>query len=333
MRISFVLVLGVMGCIGQAQDILYPEPLDFQDEAFQETYAQSVLQLESGGTSIFIRTENAHLLEIDRHGQVLGVFHLPEEGPKHALRIKTFALHGDRLAMVNQSRQVYLLEKQKVVSSFQTAEFEFEDFYPIANGMGFGFDGRQLVLPSQQNGKLAVVLDASGKVQKRAGEAVAFAEDLKWDTSYFNATFWVKQGGFWYCLFKFARVLRIYDNAFKLVKEVELTSDEIFQSDSELYEPESEHRKKVRVPIPHFSDFKVKGKFAYALCRGALLVIDLENGEVAHRYHFHGKGADFSGVPQGQRLNMMEVAVLDDGHAVLAHPALLWNHDLWLVKL
>jgi len=333
MKLRLAVSFCLLGLVGLAQEIRLPQPLDFQDDAFPETYAQSVLQLESDGTSIFIRTENAHILQIDRQGQVLGVYHLPEEGPKHAMRIRTFAIHGERLALVNQRRRIYLMENHDVVSSFLSMEFEFEDFYPVANAMGFGFDGERLVIPSQAKSQLAVVLDAEGKLEKSAGKAVAFADDLKWDTSYFNATFWAKQGEYWYCLFKFKRALRVYDESFRLVRELELASDEIFQSDRELYEPAKEHRQKVRVPIPHFSDFKVKGDVAYILCRGALLAIDLKSGELLQSYHFYGKGEDFADVPEGQRLNMMEVVILDDGHAVLAHPALLWRHDLWLVKL
>ena len=67
-----------------SQEIKYPEPLDYQDEAVPETYTQSVWQLESDGKSIYIRTENAYILQIDRAGQLLGVYPIPEEGPLKA---------------------------------------------------------------------------------------------------------------------------------------------------------------------------------------------------------------------------------------------------------
>lgn len=327
------LMMGLLSFAVLAQEIRYPKPLDFQDDALPETFAQTIRQLESDGEAVVVKTENAHLLKINLNGQVLEVFPLPQDGPVHHLSVAAFAMHQNQLAVVNQARRIYLYKGARAFSHFQSQAFSLDDFYNLATTKSFGFNGDQMVVPSQTKNSVAVVLDGAGNVSTQVGKPIAFPSDFPWDTQFLNATFWVAAGEKWYCLFKFKSLLRVYDRKFQLLDEFEFTSEEIANCDLELYEPTQAYLGQMSMPLPHFSDFKIFGSHGYLLCRGALLKLNLNSGKLENSYHFFGRGDDFEKVPEGQRLNMMYLAMVDKNTAILCHPAMLWNHDLWIAKL
>ncbi len=65
---------------------------------------------------------------------------------------------------------------------------------------------------------------------------------------------------------------------------------------------------------------------------GRLYQVALPSGEVKSVTSFYGKGKDFADLPSAT-VNMFFFDISDSGKLIVAHPAMLWNHDLWTVDL
>ncbi len=196
-----------------------------------------------------------------------------------------------------------------------------------ANGFGFGDD--RIVIPTVRKTEyLAVVHAPDGRVLATPGQPKKVPEDLKWPDEGFNATLWTKDGPFWYALFKFSPTIMKFDQAFH-----PLAGDAINDCEKRLYQPSNEDMEKFRRLPPHFSDFKAFRGNLYVMCLGVLYRIDASSGKTTGEYHFFGRGASFAEVPKGMRLTLPHFVILDDGTLILSHPALLWDHDLWIADL
>ena len=84
------------------------------------------------------------------------------------------------------------------------------------------------------------------------------------------------------------------------------------------------------VPLPLFTDAKIHKGDLYLMSGGQLHRIDPESGKLKSVTAFYGTGPDFAQVTL-PNVTVFFFAFLDDGRLFLAHPAMLWNHDLWSV--
>lgn len=202
------------------------------------------------------------------------------------------------------------------------------------NVYSIGFSGNRIVLPAlPKTRQLAIVHDSDGLVLQKIASPLSFHEHLDWPTEELQTTLWVKEGPFWYAVFKYRLVILKYDDQFQLLRQFDVVGDEVNECEARLYSPRKEDRQKFQQLPPHFTDVRVIGKHIYLMCRGALYQIDSHSGETMNKYFFFGTGEDFAQIPPGMRLTLPSFVILNDGTLILAHPAMLWNHDLWIADL
>ncbi len=313
-----------------AQHKVFIQPMDFQDDAEPRSFTSEIMQIEARGERLLIRSLSGRLIEIDRHGRYTSTIGPAEVGDEGYQQLSGFAVWGDRIAALNTDKSVFLFDKDEFHSQFNAKRFAAYYAFPMLNANRFGFDGARVILPApRQTGWAAQVYDGDGRLLEGFGEPPSFEDALIRANPAVGASFWTWDGALWHCLFKFKPILRQYDADLNLVAELELASDEIAECEAGLSRLTPQQRARKHAIPPHFTDFKIFRGRLYAMCRGALLQIDADTGKTLQSWRFFGNGPDFEHMPPGQRLTLPLFAFLPDGKLILAHPALMWNHDLW----
>ncbi|MDJ0837512.1 MAG: hypothetical protein QNK37_13420 [Acidobacteriota bacterium] len=198
----------------------------------------------------------------------------------------------------------------------------------------FAFNDTHILLPVYpRTGRLAALYDHKGKVEQFVGEIFPIDKEMLREIPALNDTLWAGDDSGWYCLFRYRPFIYRFDKNLKKVAAYRLSGPEIDACEYDLFEEEIPKNRSTRPE--HFTDFKLHGEYLYLLCRGVLYQIDKHTGHWRNRVSFYGKGADFeeTGLSPTERLNMTYMAFLDDGTMITAPPALMWNHDLWTVRL
>ena len=86
------------------------------------------------------------------------------------------------------------------------------------------------------------------------------------------------------------------------------------------------------MPFPIFSDAKIFEGDLFLMTKGHLHRVDLDTHKLKSITTFYGTGPDFAEVA-APNVTVYFFAFLEDGLLVVAHPAMLWNHDLWTASL
>jgi len=332
MKTILVLIFLAGGWL-EAQDAyrLPLKPLDFQQEAV-DFYMPSINQIESDGELIYIRSlQFPEILAIDPAGNVAwrigGQGGHPSEFPGGVLAM---AVDGPRVWAIDTGRRfVRLFEHGDYRQSFRLDSYNVSFAYP--NGNRFAAAGERVVVPAHPDtGALAAVYRADGGLVRSAGELVPFTEDLVENAPGINDSFWLRYGDQWLSLHKFFPLAVFYDKDFNILRQTRLEHPIIDQGLAAIYDFQPNARMRT-APIL-FSDAEVFRGELYALCAGRLLQIDPARGKVKSVSAFYGEGPDFETVEQ-PFVWLHLFTFLDDGTLVLAHPAMMWNHDLWTAKL
>jgi len=331
MRNWIVIALALSAQLASSQTRTLVEPLDFQDETNNLTLMSTIEQIAWDGEAIVIRGDVSHLLRIDRTGRLLGTIAIEEGSDVYRTPIG-FATHEGTTAMINASGHLFVLDREGALTVHRSSWFSPEASFPYFNTMVFAFDGTRLVLPAlPETGKANVVVTpATGEVVLMDERPEMRVPNPRWGMA---ADLWSFDGERYYSLGKFRPVLRVYDARLELIAEHALMSPEIAEAERRLYEPTEEESRRLRVTPPHFTDLEARDGKVFALGAGTLLEIEGSSGQVRHRYQFHGKGEDFAGVDPARPLYFQSFALLDDNTVILAHPGLMWNHDLWSAVL
>lgn len=118
---SFKILAGCLLMAGlalQARTRVTIHPLDFQIDDLSESHLQQILQLETNGERLFIRSENSYILEFDRHGEIHGTISATHFGTQADHSIAAFAIKGNQQAILNAKQTVYLFEDGAFQSYF-----------------------------------------------------------------------------------------------------------------------------------------------------------------------------------------------------------------------
>ena len=191
----------------------------------------------------------------------------------------------------------------------------------------FGVSQKHLVVPSPfRTSFLAEIFSKTGESLGPLGEPLETNPEILKRNPVVNDTLWQHHGNSWLALFKFFPVLAVFDRNFQPVTQIGLNDPWIDTGFKKLISEGFDSS----IP-PLFSDFKIFENRIYLMCRGKLLQLDAKTGETLSRTTFFGEGLDFGKVA-GEPLSFPFFTFLADGSLVLAHPMLLWNHDLWTTK-
>lgn len=316
---------------GQEWSRLELRPIDFErnDDAF---YLSSINQIESDGTYLYLRSiRETEIMVVTPAGGLVkrigGSGGHPGEFGKQGILAMT--VQGNELwAIDTQFQRVRRFVGGRYRSSFPLQSFNYYPGYDTSNV--FAFSQTEIVIPAgPKTGHLASVIKHDGSHARAVGELIPFSEDLQKRVPGINDTFWLYNQGYWYSIHKFFPLVTRYDDAFKVVSQFQIESKTI----TKLFEgiQEFSPNANFNVPPPLFSDAKIHQGDLYLMSKGRLQRIDLKSGEVKSVAVFYGTGPDFAQVTL-PNVTVILFAFLDDGRLFLAHPAMLWNHDLWSVE-
>jgi len=330
-RLLLLVSLALTAALAAAQTRVAVRPLDFQNVDIADTLVQNVFQLDSRGDRILIRSENPYLIEIDREGTYLGKIGPVGYGSQTFQRISAFAVYGNQVATLNPKQRVFIYRDGSLFADFLVDKSSVERMF-LSNAQSFGFDGRRVVLSARRDdAEMANAYSVEDGTILPLGTAAWFPDSLLLANPHLGGALWDWDGEHWYGLFKYKTVIRKFDHDFRLTGEFSVSGEEAAACAEKLYDSQSPSNRLRQLPF--FSDMKVHRGHIYAICRNALYQIDAQTGETRQTFYFHGQGPDFENVPPEMPLAFNSFAFLEDGTLVLSHPALLWNHDLWLADL
>ena len=300
--------------------------IQFNGEAYP---VSSIDQIESGGNRLYLRSmKMPEILEIDEQGRLIRIIGRGGHGPGEwgSGGVQAIALFNSELWGVGTH--------SKTLNGFVDGRYKQEVFIDrvtlgrvTATSNVFAVSDQHIVIPSPFKTKfLAEIFDKNGKYQGQLGESLENDPGLLRENPVINDSLWIFHDGFWYGLFKFFPVINVFDQKFNHHAQWSIDHAWINTSLAHIMDGSPEH-----LNVPLFSDFKAFKGNLYLMCRGKLIQFSLTQKRVTAVAGFFGKGQNFGPV-EGKPLTLQSFAFLEDGSLVLAHPLLLWEHDLWKVR-
>ena len=303
------------------------QPIDIQHKG--NAYPlHAIHQIESDGQRLFLRSLNeTRVLVVDRMGRIQQEIGRDGNGPGEwgATGIQALALFRDELWGFGTHRLTLNgYEGVRLLKSFDAYDIRAGHQGTTSNVFAVSETSIAVASPFGTN-HLAVVYAKSGQSHHPVGTRLIEEKDLLEDNPFANDTMWLFDGHRWYALFKFYPVIAIFDKAFEKQTFYNLDHPWIakaFAFVSDDHGPD--------IILPLFSDFKMFRNQLFLMCRDGLLQMDPKDMTVLSVTRFLGEGPDFESIA-GKPLTLPYFSFLEDGTLVLAHPMLLWNHDLWQV--
>ena len=311
-------------------------PFDFGDQNNANTYIKHLSQIEASGGLLYIREPtNPIIVVIDSKGDYVRTIGKAGEGPEElGASSQSFGVDGPSLWTMNGN--------MKFAHYYENGEhahrIRIENYNRFINAtdasLPIAFSRDSVIIPPlyRVDRSMAYVYGYDGEIKYKVPAPFNSEKELRKNPAV-NETFWFREGDIWYCLFKHKPLLYVYDKTFRLQNQFELEGPEIADHAEAL--KDFERKKRWDIPPPYFTDAKVfKGK-VYALCKGALYQIDPKQGLVLQHTTFFLKIPEIDEYDLSEDVNvqLFYFALLENGTLVLGHPALMWGHDLWKVKL
>ncbi|MDJ0840565.1 MAG: hypothetical protein QNK37_28910 [Acidobacteriota bacterium] len=304
------------------------QPLDLQKgrEAF---FFKSINQIESNGRHLFLRSlRETEIVEITAEGRLVRKIggkggHPGEFGN---FGVAAMAVAGNQLWGIDSGlRRVRLFTDGIYRRSFPLRSFNVFFSHPTANV--FAFSKEHVVIPAAPNdGHLATVYTWDGGLGKHVGKLLPFTEELAPVVPGINDTFWLHTDGSWLAIHKYLAVVTRFDGSFNQVGQFQVESPMINPLVRNVLEfsPDEKHN----APGPVLTDAKIHNGDLYLMSAGYLHRIDLASGAVTSITGFYGTGPEFAEADPNH-VTLYFFAFLDNGQLILAHPAMMWEHDLW----
>lgn len=306
------------------------QPLDFQGDLVDH-YIPTISQIESNGTHLFIRSSrHTSILVLDREGRMVETLggrgeHPMEFGFSGVLAI---AVNGKDLWGLDMGRaRARHFHEGTYQNSFRLKSFNTLFTMPTSNV--FAFSETQVVIPANARDQgLANVYSYNGDLLGTAGELLPFPEELTRNVIAMNDAFWLRNGGQWFSIHKFYPIVTTYDDNFQTINQYEIHTPYTSQRLDGIRNFQKTER--VNVPNVVFTDAKFHKGDLYLMCMGRLHRIQTATGKVKSITAFYGTGPDFGEVA-GKSIYINFFCFLDNGRLIIAHPQMMWNHDLWYV--
>ncbi len=327
-RLFWILLAGTT--LGQETFRLELQPLDIRYDGPVSFGLRSISQIESNGTHLFLRSKRDNeIVVITPEGKPVQVIGGSGAHPgEFDYGVLAMALHGHHLWAVDMGRNRVRRYLDGVYeNSFKPVSYNTYIGLPTSNA--FAVSDRELVLPaSPKTGALATVYRFDGTPIENVGETFPFADELTHRIPGINDTFWLREGRSWYSIHKFVPIVTRYDENFQVTQQFQVHSriiEEVLDKVYTFHPP-----RKGSIPIPSITDVKIHDDHIYLMVAGRLHKVDLTSGEVKSITSFYGTGPDFAEVT-GSQVALFFFAFLKNGKLVLAHPTMMWHHELWTV--
>lgn len=315
----------------QEQHRLEIEPLDFQTGQ-TEFYIPGINQLEAVNNKIFLRgNKHTEIVVISPRGEILQRIggkggHPAEFGD---LGVMAMAVEGDRIwGIDSQLKSVRLFVEGRLITFF--ALESFNAFFHIPTSNVFAASGQAVVIPAHpSSGFLAKAYSTDGKHIRDVGELLPFEKKLTRLVPGMNDTFWLADRHSYYSIHKLFSHVNRYDQDFKVLNQFAPTTPTIAKLVEDVLD--FMPNKHFNTPTPVFTDAKLHRGKLWLMSGGKLHRVNLKNGEVETIYTFYGAGPEFK--HKEHPVSLFSFAFFAKDQLVLAHPAMLWGHDLWTAQL
>ncbi len=306
-------------------------PLDLKGGK-ENVFLQNIGQLESDGAHIFVRsTREASVLAYRPDGSLAAKYgggRAPGYiGPGGVLAMAVG--HGQVWGVDLSRGKAHRYEKGRYGKSFALDSYNVLPFTPTSNT--FAVSDREIVIPAgPQSGHIAAVYDLDGKFQRHVGDLIPFDMELQHLVMGVNDTLWLFHDEHWYSVHKFFPIVTVYDRQFATVRQFPIESPQTNELLEDLHQftPTAQNN----TPSPIITDAKIHRGHLFLMSGGALHQVDIQSGQVASVTFFEGHGDDFAAL-DSPVVKLFYFCFLSDNRLVAAHPAMLWNHDLWLTEL
>ncbi len=308
----------------------YPRPMDFQKGAVS-TYLSSIHQVECDGERLYFRSlRDAQVLVTDLEGRMLMALggtgeHPSEFGANGVLAISVS--HGGISALDGGLRFIRFYENGRFISYLRLGSYNTRATHSTSNV--FAFSKTHAVVPAKDFSHLALAYPRGGGEAIPVGDLLEIGNEIE-DAVPRNATLWCFEDGLWYAAHKFFPMVTVYDERFQVVNQFQVQHALTDQYVSYLgdFKP-NERFTKAQVLV---SDFKAFRGSLYLMMQGTLFQVHSQSGAVQSRTIFIAEGETF-GAADGHQIELPFFAFAEDGALFAVHPALLWNHDFWSVRL
>lgn len=334
MRVLILMSIWLAVLPGQAQEShsLKLTPMDIRTDS-EDFYLPGIGQLETDGKHIYLREANlTEILVLDQSGTLVHSIggkggHPSEFG---SVGVLALGIDGDWLWAIDTER--------KRVRGFLEGDFQFsfllDSFNPLfamPTSNVFAASSSQVVVPAHpQTGHLAAVYDYSGTLVRFAGELLPFGGDLSMAIPGINDSFWLRDGERWLSIHKYFPLITVYSQDFEVLRELRIAGAIIDPLHEKIQAFKADKHMKTAPPL--FTDAKLFGGQLFLMSSGHLHQVELSKGKVLSITRFRGEGPGFAQVTRPW-VTMFFFVILDNGTAVLAHPAMPWGHDLWTARL
>jgi len=307
------------------------KPFDFQNDR-NGYHFNNINQMETDGRLIYIASRDApYIVVLDGAGKLVKKIGRAGSGPGEFGRgILGISVRKRELWALDLDRRNALLGF--VDGTYQSRiELHSHPAGMIATDLNvFAFSENEVVFPcSPATGQLAIAYGREGGRQG-VGEILFDRRDadLLRRIPAMNDTFWLHDDERWYALFLYYPLIMVYDRNFKPATSFPIDWPDVQNRHAALMDWAPEERGDQ--PRVLFSDVKLHGAYLYVLSGGRLYCMDKTNGALQWAARFVGDAPEFE---RRRNLTLHFFCVLDDGRAILGHPALMWDHDLWQVVL
>lgn len=305
------------------------KPFDFQNEDRPETFIEGMLQLDSDGENLFLSPIGSPtVLEISLKDGFLRKYGGAGQGPGMLGSLQPISISA-------QKGRFWVLDGQRFAQYFEggvhVIKWPVKSYYigpSHWSAKTMAFDRDHVVIPVHPSTKhLAAAYDYGGNRKKFLGEIYPIDHDMLMKNPGLNDTHWARDGGRWYCLFKYWPRLLVFDQDFKMIRDVELRGPEIDVAQG-IYHGDIPDVYK-GPPLAWFSGFSAQDGYLYFSCRDALYKLNGKDLKTAFRFKFFCKWF-VSENDQDPNIRMIELFTVIGNQAVFGWSHLPYDHDLWI---
>ncbi len=308
------------------------KPFDFQNEARPDSLISGMLQLDTDGTNLFlIPNGSPTILEISLEKGFLRMYGGPGQGPGMlgSHQPKSISAQKGRFWTLDSQMFAQYFEDGNHIIKWPVKSYNIARSRWGAKTMAFNRD--HVVIPVHPLTRhLAAAYDYGGNRVKYLGEIYPIDHEMLMKNPGLNDTHWAQDEDFWYCLFKYWPRLLVFDQDFKMIRDIELRGPEIdiaqgiYHGDiPDIYEGP---------PLAWFPGLAAQDGYLYFSCRDALYKVSAKDFKTVSRFKFFSELFVREHDPN-PNLKLIELFTVIGDHAVLGWSHLPYDHDLWIADI
>lgn len=307
-------------------------PLDFAVDTNDATLITGINQLQTDGEFIYVNPLNEPwILKLNMDGTFVCALGGPGRGPQElgSYGPTAIAVHGNEIMVLDSAKKtMHRFRDCAHAGTFPLPRYQIHR--PSRSASPFVFDDRGILIQtSPRNRALAAHYSQDGELWHYVGEIFPIDVTVLRELPDLNDTLWAADDSFYYCVFKYRPIMRVFDRNFELVNTFRLDGPEIRKLEQNRQEPLPKYLSQ-RPPL--FTDFQEHGPHLYGIIDGALYQFEKTTGKTTAIGRFYGEGPHFENldINRDMPLKLIHFCITPSGLVILSEGVFLWDHDLWL---